>query len=128
MPGLPRGSVPAWWRCRITWAAGAERGAGAGVDRGETGRGRGTMRRREGVAPFRSKDPDSSRIWWRDAGVHQNLIFPVHPDPISGQHAWHQRVLVRPAQKGDREGDISVDTRASRRLYREWLAPAPPAS
>ena len=43
-------------------------------------------------------------------------------------HAWHQRVHVRPAAKGDREGDISVDTRASRRIYREWLALARPAS
>jgi hypothetical protein len=84
------------------------------------------MRRIEGVRPFASEDPDSSRIWWRDAGVHQNLIFPVHPDPISGQHAWHQKVSVRPASQGDREGDISVDTGASRRIYQEWLALARP--
>ena len=115
-------------RWRLAEDAGTDRWSSARVDLRETEPGRWTMRRLEGVAPFRSKDPDSSRIWWRDAGVHQNLIFPVHPDPISGQHAWHQRVLVRPAQKGDREGDISVDTRASRRIYREWLALARPAS
>ena len=28
-----------------------------------------------------SADPDSERVWWEDAGVHQNLTFPVHPDP-----------------------------------------------
>jgi hypothetical protein len=85
------------------------------------------MRRLAGVAPFASADPDSARIWWRDAGVHQNLIFPVHPDPVSGQHAWHQKVVVRPAEPDDREGDIVVDTNASRRIYQEWLALARPA-
>jgi anaerobic selenocysteine-containing dehydrogenase len=84
------------------------------------------MRRLEGVAPFPSSDPDTSRIWWRDAGVHQNLTFPVHPDPVSGAHAWHQKVVVRPALPADREGDISVDTRRSRAIYREWLELARP--
>ena len=37
------------------------------------------------------------RVWWNDAGVHQNITFPVHPDPISGMHCWHQKVRVRPA-------------------------------
>ena len=44
--------------------------------------------------PFESADPDSSRIWWSDGGVHQNLTFPVHPDPVSGMHCWHQKVVV----------------------------------
>ena len=39
----------------------------------------------------RSTTPTRARIWWRDAGVHQNLTFPVHPDPISGQHAGTRR-------------------------------------
>src|SRR3972149_11529946 len=105
-------------RWRLAEDAGTDRWSSARVDLRETEPGRWTMRRLEGVAPFRSMDPDSSRIWWRDAGVHQNLLFPVHPDPLSGQPAWHQRVLVRPAQKGDREGGISVDARGSRRIYR----------
>ena len=29
---------------------------------------------------------------------------------------------MRPAGPDDREGDISVDTAVSRRVYREWLA------
>ena len=40
-----------------------------------------------GVSPFRSDDPDSKRIFWRDGGVHQNITHAVHPDPISGMHA-----------------------------------------
>ena len=108
-------------RWRLSAEAGTDRWASARVSLRRID-GRWVMRRLEGVKPFASSDPDSSRIWWRDAGVHQNLIFPVHPDPISGQHAWHQKVSVRPAGSGDREGDISVDTSHSRRVYRDWLA------
>ena len=48
-------------------------------------------------------DPDTSRIFWTDGGVHQNITFPVHPDPISGMHCWHQKVTV---EKGTRGGQI----------------------
>ena len=53
--------------------------------------------------------------------------FPVHPDPISGMHCWHQAVRVRPAGPGDRHGDIAVDTAKAREVYRRWLALARPA-
>ena len=69
------------------------------------------MRQTRGVRPFSSSDPDSKKIWWSDAGVHQNLTFPVQPDPISGAHAWHQRVRVVKASRDDRYGDIMVDTK-----------------
>ena len=85
------------------------------------------LRRERGVEPFDSADPDTSRIWWTDVGVHQNLTFPVQPDPISGMHCWHQAVRVRRAEPGDRPGDISVDTAKSRAAYREWLARTRPA-
>ncbi len=76
---------------------------------------------REGVRPFPSQDPDSLRIWWTDVGVHQNLTFSVHPDPISGMHCWHQAVRVRPAEAGDEPGEVHVDLARSRAVYREWL-------
>jgi anaerobic selenocysteine-containing dehydrogenase len=79
------------------------------------------MTRRAGVKPYESSDPDSLRIWWTDVGVHQNLTFPVHPDPISGQHCWHQAVRVRRAEPGDRYGDIAVDTDRARQVYERWL-------
>ena len=60
--------------------------------------------------------------WWKESGVHQNITFPVHPDPISGMHCWHQRVIVEPAAKGDRAGDVAVDTAKSAEVYRNWLA------
>jgi anaerobic selenocysteine-containing dehydrogenase len=82
----------------------------------------------EGVKPFDSSDPDTSRIWWTDSGVHQNLTFPVHPDPISGMHCWHQAVRVSPALPGDSYGDVSVDTERSRQVFREWLDRTRPAA
>lgn len=80
-----------------------------------------SIRRTQDVGPYDSSDPDSKRLWWSDVGVHQNLTFPVHPDPISGQHCWHQAVSVRKADPGDRYGDISVDVDASHEVYKRWL-------
>jgi anaerobic selenocysteine-containing dehydrogenase len=85
------------------------------------------LRREQPVAPFASSDPDTSRIWWTDAGVHQNLAFPVQPDPVSGMHCWHQAVRVTRARPEDRYGDVVVDTAKSRAAYAEWLALARPA-
>ncbi|MGH7501130.1 MAG: molybdopterin-dependent oxidoreductase [Longimicrobiales bacterium] len=80
-----------------------------------------TMRRQHGVLPYDSTDPDTRRIWWTDAGVHQNLTFPVQPDPISGMHCWHQAVRVRKAGSGDRYGDVQVDTGKAHDVYRDWI-------
>src|SRR5262249_35292676 len=85
------------------------------------------LRHLERLGPFKSADPDSSRIWWNDSGVHQNLAFPVHPDPISGMHCWHQKVVVAPASAGDRYGDGFVDAARSMQVYRDWLARTRPA-
>jgi anaerobic selenocysteine-containing dehydrogenase len=112
------------WRLRFnrheaTWAA-------ATVVREALDGGAVRFRRVEGIHPFASTDPDSSRIWWSDGGVHQNLTFPVQPDPISGMHCWHQVVKVEPARAGDRYADVQVDTRKSLEVYREWVAKARP--
>lgn len=85
------------------------------------------MKREHGVRPYASSDPDTLRVWWTDVGVHQNLTFPVHPDPVSGMHCWHQAVRVRKAETGDSYGDISVDTEKARAVYRKWLGMAKPA-
>ncbi|MBF4160921.1 molybdopterin-dependent oxidoreductase [Nocardioides acrostichi] len=79
------------------------------------------LRYTDGIRPFESSDPDSSRITWDDPGVHQNLAFPVQPDPVSGMHCWHQLVQVTPAQPGDEYGDVQVDVAKSREAYRRWL-------
>jgi len=80
------------------------------------------LKREKGVAPYKSDDADTLRIWWTDVGVHQNLTFPVHPDPVSGMHCWHQAVRVKPATAEDKYGDISVDTEKSRAAYLRWLS------
>jgi anaerobic selenocysteine-containing dehydrogenase len=85
------------------------------------------MRQTIPVGPYQSSDPDTARIWWSETGVHQNLTFPVHPDPISGMHCWHQAVRVTPAHPGDRFGDIHVDTGKAREVYRSWMQRTRPA-
>ena len=95
------------------------------VDGGDGGLWR--VQQLDSVGPFESNDPDSSRVWWTDAGVHQNLVFPVQPDPVSGMHCWHQKVRIEPARPNDRYGDVIVDTTRSHELYKEWLAQTRPA-
>lgn len=80
-----------------------------------------------GIQPYQSPDADSSRIFWSDGGVHQNITFPVHPDPISGMHCWHQRVRLEKAHPEDRYGDVFVDTEKSFKIYQEWLKLTRPA-
>ncbi|MCG8467057.1 MAG: molybdopterin-dependent oxidoreductase [Gemmatimonadetes bacterium] len=79
------------------------------------------LTRKKGAAAYESSDRDTSRIWWTDVGVHQNLTFPVHPDPISGMHCWHQAVRVKKASLRDRYGDIVVDTEKAHHVYLRWL-------
>jgi anaerobic selenocysteine-containing dehydrogenase len=79
------------------------------------------LRYAEGIRPFTSTDPDSGRIHWNDPGVHQNLAFPVQPDPWSGMHCWLQKVRVERARAGDVYGDVVVDTAKSREAYEEWI-------
>ena len=79
------------------------------------------MRVVEGIGAYKSDDPDTSRIFWTDGGVHQNITFPVHPDPISGMHCWHQKVTVERAHAEDKYGDVFVDTEKSFAIYKKWL-------
>ncbi|MBI3409764.1 MAG: molybdopterin-dependent oxidoreductase [Planctomycetes bacterium] len=80
------------------------------------------VRQIHGPNPFVSADPDSSRIWWREGGVPQNLTFPVQPDPISGMHCWHQKVTICQVGREDCYGDVFVDTNRSHEVYKRWLA------
>jgi len=114
-------------RWRLDERSGGERWSTALVDLKQFEPGKWRMRQVHGVQPFASDDPDSSRIWWEEAGVNQNLTFPVQPDPVSGQHCWHQKVRVVKAGPDDRYGDIVVDTQKSHEVYRTWLALARPA-
>jgi len=114
-------------RWRLHEQQGGSRVGSSLVTMQKDAQGRVFMRQVHGVRPFASADPDSSRIWWREVGVHQNLTFPVQPDPVSGMHCWHQRVRVTKAEPADHYGDILVDPEASYRVYREWMAETRPA-
>ncbi|MBI2205701.1 MAG: formate dehydrogenase, partial [Candidatus Rokubacteria bacterium] len=113
-------------RWRLAESTGGERWSSALVDLKRDGT-KWRMRRVHGVQPFASSDPDSGRIWWQEAGVNQNLTFPVQPDPVSGQHCWHQKVNVAKAGPNDQHGDVEVDTEKSFAIYRQWLAMTRPA-
>ena len=113
-------------RWRLEEDKGMERWSSGLASLGKDESGKWRLRTEHGVRPFDSSDPDSARIWWTDAGVHQNLTFPVQPDPVSGMHNWLQRVRVTAAEPGDRYGDIVVDTDKAHEVYRQWLAKARP--
>jgi anaerobic selenocysteine-containing dehydrogenase len=85
------------------------------------------MRRTKPTGKFASADKESQKVWWSSGGVHQNMTFPVQPDPISGMHCWHQKVTVTRAEPGDRYGDVYVDTAKSMAVFEEWLAKTRPA-
>ncbi|MGH8014006.1 MAG: molybdopterin-dependent oxidoreductase [Candidatus Binataceae bacterium] len=114
-------------RWRLREDLGGERWSSALVDLRQVAPGKWKMRQLHGIKPFPSADRDSARIWWDDAGVHQNLTFPVQPDPVSGQHCWHQKVRVEVPGAEDRYGDIFVDTNKAHEVYRRWLEMARPA-
>ncbi|MCB9671612.1 MAG: molybdopterin-dependent oxidoreductase [Alphaproteobacteria bacterium] len=87
------------------------------------------LRIQKGAEAWASVDPDTSRIWWKTVGVHQNLTHAVHPDPISGAHCWLQKATgVRKAREDEPYGTVSVDTTRSMKVYEEWKALTRPAS
>ena len=113
------------WRLREN--TGSDRWSSSLVHIEEVGEGKWQMRQVHGPAPFVSGDPDSQRIWWSDGGVHQNAIFPVQPDPISGMHCWHQRIRVEKVRSGAHYGEIEVDTEKAYQVFLRWLKITRPA-
>jgi anaerobic selenocysteine-containing dehydrogenase len=85
------------------------------------------FRQKQGVQAFDSPDEDTRRVWWNETGVNQNLTFPVQPDPVSGMHCWHQKVVVEAGHDEDRYADVFVDTAAAQTVYEDWLARVVPA-
>ncbi len=114
-------------RWRLDEDKGGSRNASALVRITRPGAGKFEMRQVHGAKPFASHDPDSGRVWWTEVGVHQNLTFPVQPDPVSGMHCWHQRVRLEKAGPDDAYGDVMVDTAKSHERYLEWMAKTRPA-
>ena len=111
-------------RWRLHETEGGDRWSTALAEILPRGEGAYLLRYKHGVLPFSSEDPDSERVHWEDPGVHQNLAFPVHPDPVSGMHCWHQKVRLAPPAADDRYGDVFVDTKRSMEVYRKAVAKA----
>lgn len=114
-------------RWRLNRVIGGQRQASALVDIERDGR-TFLFRQKQGIESYESADPDTQKIWWKEAGVNQNLTFPVQPDPASGMHCWHQKVIISRAQSQDRYGDIYVDTAKADAQYQQWLKLAKPAT
>ena len=114
-------------RWRLHEDQGGGRAASSLVRIARDGNRRYTMKQVHGAGPFTSDDPDSGRIWWSEVGVHQNLTFPVQPDPVSGMHCWHQRVRLEKAGPDEVYGDVMVDTEAAHQAYKEWMERTRPA-
>ncbi|MBI2953635.1 MAG: molybdopterin-dependent oxidoreductase [Chloroflexi bacterium] len=114
-------------RWRLHEEIGNDRWSSALVEIVDRGDGKYLIRQKHGVRPFESDDPDSKRVWWEDAGVHQNFAFPVHPDPVSGMHCWHQKVRLEHPHPEDRYGDTFADTALARQVYQQWLSMTRPA-
>ncbi len=67
--------------------------------------------------PMRALD----NIGWDGlSGPCQNAVTPSHPDPIAGNHAWHQKVIIEPAKESDTIGDIYVNYETNFKVYQAW--------
>ena len=68
------------------------------------------MYARKDTWQFKEYNKDLDNIWWDGmSGSWQNAVAPSHPDPIAGNHAWHQKVRIEKAAPTDKIGDIWVN-------------------
>lgn len=80
----------------------------------------------EGIKGFKSErfadyNSDSENVWWDGlSGSWQNAVAAPHPDPVSGMHCWHHKVILEPAQPGDKIGDINVNYENNLKVYQAW--------
>jgi len=86
----------------------------------------GKLKYTKGITPFHTNrfadyNRDSGNIWWDGlSGSWQNAVAAPHPDPISGMHCWHQKVILEKAQPGDKIGDIYVNYDNNFKVYQGW--------
>jgi hypothetical protein len=86
----------------------------------------GKLKYTKGITPFHTErfaeyNRDSGNIWWDGlSGSWQNAVAAAHPDPISGMHCWHQKVILEPSQPGDKIGDIYVNYENNFEIYKGW--------
>ena len=87
----------------------------------------GTMKPKEGIHPyhnvwqFKEYNRDLDNIWWDGlSGSWQNAVAPCHPDPIAGNHGWHQKVVIEKASDNEKIGDIYVNYENNYKVYQSW--------
>ena len=91
----------------------------------------GTMKPKEGLDAglmarkdtwqFKEYNKDLDNIWWDGlSGSWQNAVAAAHPDPIAGNHAWHQKVRIEKAAPTDKIGDIWVNYDNNMKVYQAW--------
>ncbi|HHH50964.1 MAG TPA: twin-arginine translocation pathway signal protein [Campylobacterales bacterium] len=79
------------------------------------------MMARKDTWQFKEFNKDLDNIWWDGlSGAWQNAVTPSHPDPIAGNHAWHQKIIVELAGENDTIGDIYVNYENNMKVYQEW--------
>ena len=71
--------------------------------------------------PFAEFNADLDNISWDGlSGVWQNSVHHPHPDPVSGMHCWHQKVLLEKCSAGEKIGDLQVDIAITLATFRAW--------
>ena len=87
----------------------------------------GTLKPIKGITPrhdiwkFKEYNRDLDNIWWDGlSGSWQNAVAPTHADPIAGNHAWHQKVIIEKAKADDKIGDIYVNYENNFKTYQAW--------
>lgn len=91
----------------------------------------GTLKPKEGIKDamyerrdtwqFKEFNKDLDNIWWDGlSGAWQNAVAPAHPDPIAGNHAWHQKATVTLAEESDKIGDVYVNYENNMKVYQAW--------
>jgi len=79
------------------------------------------MMDRKDTWQFKEYNKDLDNIWWDGlSGSWQNAVAASHPDPIAGNHAWHQKVSIELASKDDQIGDIWVNYENNMKVYQAW--------
>jgi len=86
-----------------------------------------TMKPKEGIHPyknvwqFKKYNRDLAYIWWDGlSGAWQNAVAPCHPDPVAGNHGWHQKVILSKASADETIGDIYVNYENNYKVYKAW--------
>ncbi|EJF07310.1 anaerobic dehydrogenase, typically selenocysteine-containing [Thiovulum sp. ES] len=70
---------------------------------------------------FAEYNKDIDNIWWDGlSGAWQNAVAAPHPDPISGMHCWHQKVLLEQVSKDEKIGDVYVNYDNNFKVYQAW--------